>query len=282
MNPSPSNRLVRLEETVSEIRKHTSAKPKVGLILGSGLGALADRVEGSTEIPYSDLPGFHAPSVAGHAGRLVLGRLAGVEVAILKGRFHRYEGHTMDEVAFPTRVLSRLGIHSIILTNASGAVNTRFRPRDIMVIEDHLNLSGDNPHFGKHVPEFGERFPDMTAAYDPIYREQVLALAQKLGISIHSGVYACVPGPTYETPAEIRMLRTMGADAVGMSTVGETLAAHAMGVRVLGLCCITNLAAGLSPGDLTHDEVMENSNLAAAAMEKLILGVLPKLGGAKP
>ena len=162
-----SNRLARLEDTVAEILKLTGNKtsPRVGLILGSGLGALADRIENATEIPYSELPGFHAPSVAGHAGRLVLGKLAGVDVAVLKGRFHRYEGHTMDEVAFPTRVLARLGIHSIILTNASGAVNTRYRPCDVMVIEDHLNLSGDNPHLGKHVPEFGERFPDMTAAW---------------------------------------------------------------------------------------------------------------------
>jgi purine-nucleoside phosphorylase len=208
---------------------------------------------------------------------MILGKMSGVPMILLQGRFHYYEGHTMEEVVFPTRTLCAMGIHTLVVTNAAGAVNTRFRPGELMLIEDHLNLMGDNPLKGPHLPELGPRFPDLCEAYDKTCLEIFKTAAQELEISVHTGVYAGLLGPCYETPAEVRMLRILGADAVGMSTVPETIAANHSGVRVTGLSCLTNLAAGLSPVKLSHQEVMETSAASVEKIKKLLLSALPRM-----
>jgi purine-nucleoside phosphorylase len=251
--------------------------PEVGIVLGSGLGDVVAKVESPVVIPYTDIPAFHGTSVEGHAGKMVLGKFHGVPTVFLQGRFHYYEGYAMDEVVFPTRVICALGIKTLVLTNASGGINTRYRPGDIMIIEDHINLMGDNPLKGPNLAELGPRFPDMTEAYAPDCIEVLEAAASELGIKVQRGVYAGVLGPTYETPAEVRMLRTLGGDAVGMSTVPEAIAANHLGVRVAGLACITNLAAGLSPRKLTHPEVVENVKLSAGALDRLLEKAIPRL-----
>ena len=250
-------------------------KPAIGIILGSGLGSIADEIENPIVIPYSDIPNFHKTTILGHSGKLYLGTLRGVPVACLQGRFHFYEGHSMEEVVLPTRTLCQLGIHTLVLTNAAGGINTRYRPGDLMLIEDHLNLVGNNPLVGANIPELGPRFPDLSEAYDSECLEILKATAKKLELPVHAGVYAGVLGPTYETPAEIRMLRHLGADAVGMSTVFESIAANHCGVRVAGISCVTNLAAGLSPHKLSHEEVLANSLAGAEKVKRLLLEALP-------
>ncbi len=265
-------------EAVDVIKARSgSFQPELGFILGSGLGAITNHIEDPISIPYTDIPHFHGTSVEGHAGKMVLGKFHGVSCVFLQGRFHVYEGYPMDEVVFPTRTICALGIKTLVLTNASGGINTRYRPGNIMIIEDHINLMGDNPLKGPNLAEFGPRFPDMSEAYSKDCVAIFEKCGEELGLELKKGTYVGVLGPTYETPAEVRMLRTLGGDAVGMSTVPEAIAAAHLGVRVTGLACITNLAAGLSPKRLSHQEVIENVKLSVESLDKLIAAAVPKL-----
>jgi purine-nucleoside phosphorylase len=265
-------------EAVNAVKSRAPGfQPEIGIILGSGLGPIASRIADPITIPYTDLPHFHGTSVEGHAGKMVLGKFHGVPSVFLQGRFHVYEGYDMSDVVFPTRAICALGIKTLLLTNASGGVNTRFRPGDIMIIEDHINLMGDNPLKGPNLTQLGPRFPDMSEAYSSDCVRILEESAAELAIDLKKGVYAGVLGPTYETPAEVRMLRALGGDAVGMSTVPEAIAANHLGVRVAGLACITNLAAGLSPRKLTHPEVVENVKLSVAHLDRLLENAIPKL-----
>lgn len=267
----------KIREAVASIQARTSIVPEVGLILGSGLGSIAEQLSEAVVIPYQEIPHFHGTSIEGHAGRMMIGKFRGVPTVILQGRFHRYEGYPMEDVVFPTRTICGLGIQTLVLTNAAGGINTRFRPGDLMIIQDHINLMGDNPLLGPHLAQLGPRFPDLTEAYSKACVETLQASAAELEIPIHTGVYVGLLGPTYETPAEIRMLRTLGGDAVGMSTVPESIAANHLGVRVAGVSCITNLAAGLSPQKLSHQEVMDNSKLGVEKMTRLFEHAIPRL-----
>ncbi len=267
----------KIAEATQAVRSRTQIQPKVGVILGSGLGTVAERTANSVAIHYSDIPYFHGTSIEGHEGKMLLGDLSGVPVVFLKGRFHVYEGYPMEDVVFPTRVVCALGIHTLIVTNAAGGINTRFRPGDLMQIEDHINLMGENPLKGRNLAELGPRFPDLTEAYNRKSLETISGAAQELGINLQKGVYAGVLGPTYETPAEIRMLRTLGADAVGMSTVPEVIAANHLGVQVAGFSCITNLAAGISPQKLTHQEVIDTSRTVSKKLADLLEKSIPLL-----
>lgn len=270
--------LEKVKETTQAIQARAPGfTPEIGVILGSGLGPIAARIENPMVVPYTEIPNFHGTSVEGHAGKMILGKFHGVACVFLQGRFHVYEGYDMADVVFPTRAICALGIQTLLLTNASGGINTRFRPGDIMLIEDHLNLMGDNPLKGPNLAQLGPRFPDMSEAYSRECREVLERSARELGIDLKKGVYAGVLGPTYETPAEVRMLRTLGGDAVGMSTVPEAIAANHLGVRVAGLACITNLAAGLSPSKLTHVEVVENVKLSVHQLDRLLEKAIPRL-----
>ncbi|MGG7179049.1 purine-nucleoside phosphorylase [Clostridium paraputrificum] len=249
-------------KTASEyILNKCSYKPEIGLILGSGLGSLADLIENANFFPYEEIPNFPTSTVEGHEGRLVIGTLQGKTVVAMQGRFHYYEGYNMHEVTFPIRVMKLLGVETLIVTNAAGAVNTSFKPGDLMVIEDHINLSGANPLIGKNLDTFGTRFPDMSIAYNKDLRNLVMNVGKSLRLDLKQGVYAMMSGPTYETPAEIRMIRTMGGDAVGMSTVPEVIVANHSGMKVVGISCLTNMAAGILEQPLNHEEVIETSNL---------------------
>ncbi|MBN23345.1 MAG: purine-nucleoside phosphorylase [Bdellovibrionaceae bacterium] len=267
----------KIRAAVSEIQSRSSIQPKIGMILGSGLGPIADQCTDAVKLNYSDIPYFHGTSVEGHAGKMILGNFEGVPVVFLQGRFHVYEGYPMEDVVLPTRVLCALGIETLILTNAAGGINTRFQPCDLMVIRDHINLMGNNPLKGPNLSELGPRFPDMTEAYDSKCIEILKNTAAEINLPLQEGVYAGVLGPTYETPAEVRMLRTLGADAVGMSTVPESIAANHLGVQVVGISAITNLAAGISHQKLTHEEVMESSELTAKKMTSLLKNAIPRL-----
>ncbi|MGE0352669.1 MAG: purine-nucleoside phosphorylase [Gemmatimonadales bacterium] len=247
--------------------------PETAIVLGSGLGFVARQVQDAVRIPYGEIPGFHQPTVPGHAGELVAGRFGGREVLVLAGRFHMYEGHPAGVSALPARLVAALGAGVLILTNAAGGIRRTFRPGSLMLIADHLNLAFRNPLIGP-VVDGEERFPDMSDPYDADLRARARATARELGIRLEEGVYAAVLGPSYETPAEIRMLERLGADAVGMSTVIEVIAARARGVRCLGFSTITNLAAGLSPTRLSHEEVMEVAGAAAKDLGRLVEGVV--------
>jgi purine-nucleoside phosphorylase len=271
----------RINETVAVILERHSGRPEVGLILGSGLGAYADSLHRRTVMPFEELPHFPRSTVPGHSGNLVLGEAEGVPVVALQGRVHFYEGYSMDEVTYPARVLGRLGIRQLIVTNAAGGINAGFQPGDLMLITDHINLMGTNPLIGKNIDEFGPRFPDMSEAYDEAMRNLALRVAEERGIALRQGVYLGLSGPSYETPAEIRMLRTMGADAVGMSTVPEVIVANHMGVRVLGLSCITNMAAGILPRKLAHAEVIETTGRVKDRFLSLLHGIIPALSQAR-
>jgi purine-nucleoside phosphorylase len=266
----------QIQETAEAIRKRAAGiQPKVGIILGSGLGDFAEGLAKKVVIPYAELPHFPHSSVPGHAGRLVLGEVGGAPIVAMQGRVHAYEGYSPAQVAFPARVLCALGIHSLVVTNAAGGVNLDFKPGDLMVITDHLNLSGYNPLVGPNDDRMGPRFPDMTTAYPTALQAQLLSSAQNVGVELKQGVYAVLAGPSYETPAEIRMLRTLGADAVGMSTVPEVIAARHMGVQVAGISCITNLAAGIGNKPLTHEEVAETANQVKHIFRRLLENFLP-------
>jgi purine-nucleoside phosphorylase len=271
----------QVQETVQAIRQRAGGlTPRVGIILGSGLGAFADGFERKTIIPYQDLPHFPHSSVPGHAGRMVLGLVGGEPVVAMQGRVHSYEGYSPMQVAFPARVLCALGIRALGVTNAAGGINTQFVPGDLMAITDHINLSGWNALTGPNDDRLGPRFPDMSRAYAPRLRELLLESSQRTQVSLRQGVYVMVAGPSYETPAEIRMLRTLGADAVGMSTVPEVVAAGHMGVPVVGISCITNLAAGVGDKPLTHDEVAETANRVAGIFSRLLTDFLPRVARA--
>ncbi len=277
MNAHILNIYEKTDQSTSWIERQTQIKPKIGLILGSGLGGLADAITDAQFFSYSDIPHFHTTNVQGHAGRMILGNLKGVPVVCLQGRFHFYEGYPMSEVAHPTRVLCALGIHTLVQTNAAGGINTRFRPGDLMLIADHLNLMGSNPLVGPHLEKYGPRFPDLSEAYHLDCRQVLEESAMSLGFTLHKGVYGGLLGPTYETPAEVRMLRTLGADAVGMSTVPETIAANHFGVRVAGISCISNLAAGMTSQKLTHQEVIDVTREATRKLSQILEHALPKL-----
>ena len=251
--------------------------PGVALVLGSGLGELAEELDRSTAVRYREIPNAPVTTVEGHAGRLVAGVLEDTPVLCMQGRFHYYEGHPMEKIVFMIRVFGLLGLDSVVLTNAAGGVNEEFEPGDFMCIEDHLNFMGTNPLRGLHDDRFGPRFPDMTKVYDPDLRASLTEVASARDVPLRRGVYAAMCGPSYETPAEIRMLRTVGADAVGMSTVPEAIAARQVGLRVLGISCITNRAAGVGDEVLTHDEVLETSARVARRFKELIRALLPEI-----
>jgi len=242
---------------VDIIKKNIKTEPKIGIVLGSGLGVLGDMVEDKTEIPYSTIPGFKESTVPGHEGKLIFGRLSGANVVLMQGRLHYYEGYSVQDIVFPTRILKLLGVETLILTNAAGGVNLSFSPGDLMLINDHINFTGQNPLRGTNEDKFGPRFPDMSEVYTPSLIEKAKKVAAQMGVDIKEGVYMWFTGPSFETPAEIRMARTLGADAVGMSTVPEAIAAHHAGMKVIGISCITNMAAGVLKQKLTHEEVIE-------------------------
>jgi purine-nucleoside phosphorylase len=268
----------KLDAAVAAVRARAAERPDVALVLGSGLGSFADTLASPTAIPYSAIPGMPVSSVPGHAGKLVVGTASSVRCVAMQGRVHLYEGHDPAEVVFGLRVMLSLGAKTVIVTNAAGAANPALEPGDLMLIEDHLNLTGRTPLLGPNDEALGPRFPDMSRAYDPDLRRIARATAEELGIAIRSGVYAGLLGPSYETPAEIRMLQRLGADAVGMSTVLETISARHAGARVLGISCITNKGAGLSAHLLSHAEVQETADRVRDSFVALLRGILAALG----
>ncbi|OTP10839.1 purine nucleoside phosphorylase I, inosine and guanosine-specific [Enterococcus sp. 10A9_DIV0425] len=265
-----------LQETTQFIQSQGVETVEFGMILGSGLGELADEIEDAIVIPYDQIPFFPTSTVVGHAGQLVYGTLSGKKVLAMQGRFHFYEGHSMQTVTYPVRVMAALGAHSVIVTNACGGVNESFVPGDLMLITDHINFTGQNPLIGPNDETMGPRFPDMSEAYTTTYRRVAKEAATKLGLTLKEGVYMGYSGPTYETPAEIRMSRVMGADAVGMSTVPEVIVAAHNGLKVLGISCITNLAAGMQ-ANLNHEEVVETTERVKQSFKSLIKETLTSL-----
>jgi purine-nucleoside phosphorylase len=265
-----------IHEAVAYIRSKSSLQPEVGVILGSGLGNVVDAVEVETTIPYGEIPGARASTVLGHQGRLILGHARGTPVAMMQGRVHFYEGYEMSEVMFLSRVLGRLGIKKLIVTNAAGGVNTSYVPGDLMIISDHINLMGVNPLRGKNIDELGVRFPDMSDAYSEELRGVAHEVARQIGIDVKEGVYLALSGPTYETPAEIRAFRVLGADAVGMSTAPEVIAMAQMQIPVLGISCITNMAAGVIKQKLLHQEVMDTTARVEKQFTALVLALIER------
>jgi len=249
----------------------------VGVILGSGLGSFADTLENRVERPYSDIPGWPVSTAAGHAGKLVTGRLDGIDLIVAAGRAHLYEGYTAQEVAYPIREMLWRGMRALVITNAAGGINVSYKPGDLVLISDHINLMGVNPLTGLNDESFGPRFPDMSEPYSREYREIARQAAAVLGLTLNEGVYAALPGPSYETPAEIRYLRTIGADLVGMSTVPEVIAANHMGIKVLGISCVTNMAAGILPQKLSHADVLETGERVKDKLGTLLRAVLARL-----
>jgi purine-nucleoside phosphorylase len=266
-----------VETAAAWIREHAEGRvPEIAVVLGSGLGGFFDRLEAAFSTHYADIPGWPATAVAGHAGRLGIGTIAGRTVAVLSGRVHLYEGHDMDRVVFATRVMGRLGIKALVLTNAAGGINPAFGKGALMVIDDHINFLGRNPLTGPNDDRFGTRFPDMSEVYSARLRTLADEVSAERGVAVQHGVYIAVPGPSYETPAEIRAFRTLGADAVGMSTVPEAIAARHMGVEVLAISCITNMAAGMLPETLNHDEVFEIASRVKDAFTSLVEGIVAR------
>jgi purine-nucleoside phosphorylase len=259
------------------IESQITVWPTVAVVLGSGLGAFAEKLTNATVIPYADIPEWPQSTAVGHSGKLVVGLLDGLRVAALSGRVHLYEGYSAQQVVFGIRTLGILGIESLVLTNAAGAVNTSYKPGRLVLISDHINLLGQNPLTGPNDENLGQRFPDMTEAYPKRYREVARAAGHEMGMDLAEGVYAALPGPSYETPAEIRYLRAIGADLVGMSTVPETIAANHMGLKVLGISCVTNMAAGVTDQKLNHKEVLEVGERTKDSMIELLRRVLPRL-----
>ncbi len=267
----------KIDEAVRYIRERSKVQPEVGVILGSGLGDVVDAVEVDVAIPYGEIPGAKASTVLGHQGRMIFGRAAGRRVVVMQGRVHYYEGYEMNEVMFLSRVIGRLGINQLVVTNAAGGVNTSYVAGDLMLISDHINFMGINPLRGPNLEALGVRFPDMTEAYPESLRAIARAVAKEIGIDIKEGVYLALSGPTYETPAEIRAFRTLGADAVGMSTVPEVIAMSHMNIPVLGISCITNMAAGILKQKLTHQEVIDTTMRVQKQFTELVLGVLKRI-----
>jgi purine-nucleoside phosphorylase len=265
------------ETAAQQILKRTPLRPKIGLVLGSGLGSFADSLTDATRIPYAEIPAFPRSTAIGHVGQLVIGKAGTVPVAVMQGRVHLYEGYSPQQVAFPMRVFGRMGIRAVILTNAAGGINLNYQQGALVLIRDHINLQGTNPLVGPNDDCFGVRFPDMTHAYAKEYRAMAREEAAKLGMMLHEGVYAALLGPSYETPAEINYLRTIGADLVGMSTAFEVIAARHMGIKVLAISCVTNMAAGIVDQPLSHQEVMETGERVKTSFEALLRAVLPRM-----
>ncbi len=257
----------------------TPLRPKIGLVLGSGLGGLADEFTERVRIPYSQIPCFPRSTAVGHAGQMVIGKMAGIPVAAMQGRVHLYEGYTPQQVAFPIRVFGRMGIRAVILTNAAGGINLEYKQGALVVVSDHINMQSHSPLVGPNDDRFGLRYPDMSDAYCKCYRQTALEEARRLGLTVYQGVYAAMLGPNFETPAEIRFLRAIGADAVGMSTVSEVIAARQMDIRVLAISCVTNMAAGILDQPITHEEVLETGERVKGAFSALVEAVLPRIAG---
>jgi purine-nucleoside phosphorylase len=278
---SETGLLGRLDTTADFLRAKRDVRPVVGLVLGSGLGAFASRLKNRIAIPYEEIPHFPVPSgVVGHAGELVLGDVGKTPVAVLSGRVHYYEGRPMSDVVFPARALARLGVGAVVLTNAAGGVRKTFKPGDLMLMTDHINGFGTNPLIGANEDTLGPRFPDMSRVYDAALRKLAKETARSLRIPLREGVYLGNSGPSYETPAEIRAYRTIGADAVGMSTVPEAIALNHAGVRVLGISTITNMAAGILPKPLVHAEVLATTKKVGDRFVRLLTDLVPKIGKA--
>ena len=272
-----SDEFARAEQAAQFILAKTRLRPKIAVVLGSGLGAFAEDLAEATRIPYQEIPFFPRSTAIGHAGVLALGKCAGIPVAAMQGRAHMYEGYSPREVAFPLRVLGRMGVKAAILTNAAGGVNLEYKQGCLVLLSDHINLQGRNPLVGPNDERFGPRFPDMTRAYHPPYREAAREEARRLGITCFEGVYAALLGPNYETPAEIRFLRAIGADVVGMSTVAEVIAARHMGIKVLAISCVTNMAAGILDQPINHAEVLETGERVKGQFIALLRAVIPRM-----
>jgi purine-nucleoside phosphorylase len=267
----------KIEETVKYIIDKISTKPEVGLILGSGLGGLAEKIEDPVVLKYKDIPNFPISTVEGHAGQLVIGRLGEKQVIAMQGRFHYYEGYNLKEITFPIRCMIGLGIDDLIVTNAAGGVNSSFKPGDLMIIKDHINFAGNNPLIGKNLDEKGPRFVDMTYAYNKDLINIALSCGKSLNLDLKTGVYMWFSGPTYETPAEVKMAGILGADAVGMSTVPEVIVANHEGIRILGISCITNMASGILDAPLNHEEVVETSMRVKNEFEGLVIDIIKNI-----
>ncbi|PYX37968.1 MAG: purine-nucleoside phosphorylase [Acidobacteria bacterium] len=268
---------LRADSAAQFLLSRTMLRPKIGLILGSGLGAFADSLSDFARVPYSQIPTFPQSTAIGHAGQMVIGNAGSVPVAAMQGRVHLYEGYSAQEVAFPIRVFGRMGIRAVILTNAAGGINLKYQQGALVLIKDHINLQGHNPLVGPNEDRFGVRFPDMSYAYSKRFGQAAQEEAGKLGWKLDDGVYAALLGPSYESPAEIRYLRTIGADLVGMSTVAEVIAARQMGIEVLAISCVTNMAAGILDQPLSHQEVMATGERVRGQFESLIRAVLPRI-----
>jgi purine-nucleoside phosphorylase len=267
----------KVQQAARLIEGRTTLRPRIGLVLGSGLGAFADGLQDATAIPYQQIPHFPVSTAVGHAGRLVVGQCAKIPVAVMQGRVHFYEGYSLREVTFPIRVLGALGIRALVFTNAAGGINRKLRARGLLLIRDHLNFQGSNPLLGANDERFGPRFPDMTEAYSKTFRATAKQVARKLRLRLFEGVYAALQGPSYETPAEIRALARLGADVVGMSTVPEVIVANHMGIEVLGISCVTNMAAGISKKKINHDEVLEAGERVGRQFTAFLRALIPAL-----
>lgn len=274
---SMTDPFTQAETAAQSILHATALRPRIGLVLGSGLGDFADSLTEATRISYADIPTFPRSTAIGHAGQMVIGKSGAVPVAVMQGRVHLYEGYSAQQVAFPMRVFGRMGIRSVILTNAAGGINLNYQQGALVLISDHINLQGTNPLAGANDDRFGVRFPDMTNVYAKEYRAIAQEEAEKLGMKLYEGVYAALLGPSYETPAEIRYLRTIGADLVGMSTAFEAIAARHMGIKVLAISCVTNMAAGILDQPLSHKEVMETGERVKSSFAALLRAVLPRI-----
>ena len=277
LKTKPSQEFIRADRAAKFILSKTKLRPRIGLVLGSGLGAFGDEVANATRVDYKKIPNFPRSTAIGHAGRMVIGKVADAPVAVMQGRVHFYEGYTPQQVIFPMRVMARMGIRAVILTNAAGGINRDFKQGALVVLRDHLNLQGFNPLVGPNDDRFGLRFPDMTQVYWKPYQEVALAEGKRLGIALSQGVYAALTGPSYETPAEIRYLRTIGADLAGMSTVPEVIAAAHSGIRVLGISCVTNMAAGILDQPITTEEVIDTGERVKGDFVALLRAILPRL-----
>lgn len=260
----------RINTAVEYIKSKTDRSPSVAAVLGSGLGIYVDKLEDKIVIPYCEIPGFHQTTVAGHEGQLVYGKTNGIDVLIMQGRYHVYEGHDLSEVVFPIRVMGSLGVKNLILTNASGGINSQYSPGDLVIIQDQINMTGKNPLIGKNIDELGPRFPDMTEVFSKDLISHIQDAYEDLKLKVQTGVYMGVLGPSYETPAEIKMLRTLGGDLVGMSTVHEAISANHMGMKVAGISCVTNMAAGMGDEKLTHDDVKQVAKIAMNSFADLL------------
>jgi purine-nucleoside phosphorylase len=272
----------RANDAEKYIRQHCSLQPQIALVLGSGLGSFASELAEPTVMPYAQIPHFPLTGAEGHAGNLVIGKIGEVPVVAMQGRVHLYEGYSLQRVTFPMRVFAKMGVKAALLTNAAGGISTRLKQGCLVVLKDHINLQGSNPLIGPNVAQFGPRFPDMTEAYAKDYRAMAMEEGRRAGIDIFEGVYAALTGPSYETPAEIHYLRTIGADTVGMSTVPEVIVARHSGIKVLAISCVTNMAAGMEDRPLTHQEVLETGEKVKTKFLDLLRGVIPRMAGALP